>query len=82
MIDKTLEDQSYKDNLRDIRDETWANRGHAAELVAKYIIEKYQTLVSESIGMESETPKESVSVADTPEEIADPNVKAFTDIAK
>ena len=54
LIDSALEDQSLTNARCEIRDEIWANRGNAASLVAKYIINKYQALIAEPIEKSSE----------------------------
>lgn len=48
MIDMVFEDQNkkYETGRNEVRDETWTNRGLSAELVAKYIMEKYRILIS------------------------------------
>lgn len=47
MIDSALKDQRYKEARNKIREETWANQGMAANLVAKFIMEKYEELCSD-----------------------------------
>lgn len=44
ILDMVRKDQRYTKERREIQEEAWANQGHAAELTAKYIIEKYHAL--------------------------------------
>jgi CDP-glycerol glycerophosphotransferase (TagB/SpsB family) len=55
LIDKAIDDQSYADSRRKVRDETWMYRGEGAKRTADYLIEKYNELTKESgMAVESE----------------------------
>lgn len=47
LIDKAIEDQSYAERRREVRDETWMHRGDGAKRVADYLIAKYEELTKE-----------------------------------
>ena len=46
VIDSAIEDSSYADSRREVRDETWMYRGEGAVRAADYLIEKYAALTA------------------------------------
>ncbi len=46
IIDDMLRDPGYRDAVEEARRETWANRGHAAEAIADYLIQKRAALTA------------------------------------
>ena len=46
LIDTAWTEQKYKDNIREMRDEIWANHGLSAGVAARYIVEKYHALTA------------------------------------
>lgn len=48
VIDSVLNDQSCRDAIAAVREETWAYRGEAAVRITDYLIEKHRSLVEET----------------------------------
>lgn len=50
LIDECLTDERYSEGRQAAKNETWANQGKGAEIVADYLISKYEELSSEKEG--------------------------------